>query len=100
MTSHAGQHAHTYKDIFFSESHGYHDTVGTPNGFGTSTRTDNDNAGLQMTRTTYDSGNHDHSINGHSGASSASITNTGNNEKHENRPPYYVVAYIVFIDLV
>jgi hypothetical protein len=53
-----------------------------------------------MTRTTYDSGNHDHSINGHSAASSTSITNTGNNEKYDNRPPYYVVAYIVFLDLV
>jgi hypothetical protein len=37
---------------------------------------------------------HSHILSGHS---SASISRTGNNEKHENRPPYYVVVYVIFL---
>ena len=99
-TSNGGQHSHTYKDVFFSEAYGYHDTVALPNGFGTKGECDHDNDGLQMTRTTYEAGDHYHSISGQSQTSFANIAKTGNNEKHENRPPYYVVAYIVFLDLI
>jgi microcystin-dependent protein len=67
---------------------------------GASTPHDWDNGGWQMTRTTYENGIHNHDLSGQSHTSHSSITKTGNNEKHENRQPFYVVAYIIFLGLM
>ena len=95
-----GYHSHNYKDIFYSERWGgFHDLeYNIPSNIGQGAKSDHDNWGLQMTRGTYGEGNHAHTISGNTETITASITKTGNNEKHENRPPYYVVAYIIFLD--
>jgi hypothetical protein len=100
-TSDGGEHAHKYKDIFWGEDPRWsvHDDFYQVNGIG-SNLNDWNNYGWQITRTTYENGNHNHDLNGQSHTSHSSITKTGNNEKHENRQPYYVVASIVFLDLI
>jgi microcystin-dependent protein len=101
-----GKHSHSYKDIFWSERRDVrdytHNDIMYENhpSIGASKHHDWDNGGWQMTRTTYENGNHNHHLSGQSHTSHSSITKTGNNEKHENRPPFYVVAYIIFLDLM
>ena len=95
----AGSHAHTYKDVFYSERwNGFHDLIDVPHSIGQGAKSDQDNWGLQMTRSTYGNGEHSHHIHGSTDTAYSSISKTGNNEEHENRPPYYVVAYIIFLD--
>ena len=105
-TSNGGQHAHNYKDIFWSERSDIKDysrndiTYTDHPGIGSTSKHDWDNGGWQMTRTTFENGNHNHDLSGQSHISHSSISKTGNNEKHENRPPFYAVAYIIFLDLI
>lgn len=66
------EHNHEYEDVYYSEAHGH---VGVPNAFG-SARSDNDNSGHQMRRTSY---------------------NKGGNEPHNNMPPYRIIRYIEFV---
>ena len=42
-------------------------------------------------------GEHLHSVVGNTGSSNAYLSYTGTSEEFENRPPYYVVAYIIFL---
>lgn len=71
-------HAHTFKDYYFAETHkkvkGNYDNIVTNSKVG-SGDTDYDNEYLQYYR-------HD-------------TENTGSGQTHENRPPYYVLAYIM-----
>ena len=46
------------------------------------------------THTMNDSGSHNHTISGNTGDSDGSVSI---NPKHENRPPYYALAYIMRI---
>lgn len=66
------RHSHSYDDIYYSEAHG---TISVPNRFG-SARSDNDNGGHQMRRTSLE---------------------TGGNRPHNNMPPYRIIKYIEFI---
>lgn len=66
------EHNHEYEDIYYSETHGH---VGVPNAFG-SARSDNDNSGHQMRRTSY---------------------NKGGNMPHNNMPPYRIIRFIEFV---
>ncbi|CAF1225211.1 unnamed protein product [Didymodactylos carnosus] len=93
----AGSHAHDYDDIFFSEHYGNSaNYVSVPRNLG-SKSSDHDNVGHQMRRTTYSAGNHQHNIVGNTLNGVASIAASGGNQSHENRPPYYVVIYIVYL---
>ncbi len=64
------KHTHGYKDIYYSENGGQ---VDVPNGLG-SNDTDHDNKGWEIDRTTAEA---------------------GADEAHENRPPYYALAFIM-----
>ena len=98
-TSYSGSHSHFYKDIYYSEwTYMSNDYTDVYNQFG-SHSTDNDNVGHQMTRETEGNGTHFHSIIGNSYSASSILENTGGNGSHENRPPYYVVVFIVYIGL-
>jgi len=99
-TSESGFHDHPYNDIFFSENRndGY-DWVSVPNGWGYKGSSDNNNVGHQMIRQTSAAGFHTHNMNGETYAAPTSIDATGGNQAHENRPPYYVVVYIVYLGL-
>lgn len=58
---------------------------------------DTDNQGLQFTRYIYDSGYHSHNVDSNSNTGFSSLRETGGDAEHENRPPYYVVQYIIYI---
>lgn len=76
--SHNMEHTHDYMDIYYSERGGQ---VSVPDNFG-SGDSNYDNSGYQMQRTTI----------------SQSTKNTGaagGGAAHENRPPFYVLAYII-----
>lgn len=80
-----GQHTHNYYDIFAMEKGGWVD-VGTNMGLDS---TDNDNKGWETERTSLASGSHRHTITvDQTEARSATAS-------HENRPPYYTLAYII-----
>jgi microcystin-dependent protein len=46
---------------------------------------------------TQNSYQHFHTTNGWSTINKSDLSNTGDSEEHENRPPYYVVQYIIYI---
>ena len=96
-TATSGAHTHIYKDIFFSESPGMtNEYVNVPNNIGTKAGYDNDNVGHQFSRTTYSDGAHYHNVQGQSSSSNVNIDANGGSLPHENRPPYYVVQYIIY----
>ncbi len=106
-TDNAGIHNHDYKDSYYIEStepkqnqfpnYGS-EYVGT--GFSGSGDVDRDNKFMWYKNSlTNTGGNHSHSLNiGESGDHNhtVSIDNSGGNTPHENRPPYYTLAYIMF----
>lgn len=89
--SEEGGHTHAYNDVYFSERGG---DVQLPiregkNGSIGSNDTDYDNSGFQFGRTTENAGAHSHTI-------TVADSNQANaTASHENRPPYYVLAYIM-----
>ena len=94
----SGDHAHHYKDIFFSEAPQYSpgDHVSVPGNVGTA-GADNDNVGYQMDRNTFNAGNHNHLLNGPTLSSNANLAYTGNSQPFDNRQAYTVVQYIIYI---
>ncbi|XP_065665060.1 uncharacterized protein LOC136086703 [Hydra vulgaris] len=93
-TNAAGSHNHAYLDIYFSEFHtASSNWVSVPGGVG-SARSDNDNHGHQMWRATEFGGPHSHRVDGVTGNSDVAA---GGDQEHENRPPFYVVQYIIFL---
>lgn len=92
-TSQEGGHSHTYADSYYietaSELSGKPKVPGTsqetlPGSYAGSDRTDvNNDAILYRTRNTSASANHTHTL-----------SEKGNNQPHENRPPYYTLAFI------
>lgn len=66
-------------------SHNHSFTGAKKGGDGSATGSTNDYYAA-FTRTTASAGNHNHSF---------TTNNTGNNQPHENRPPYFVLAYIM-----
>ena len=44
-------------------------------------------------------GSHNHKIYGNTNQEKAKISKTGGNQKHENRPPYYVLVYMIFLNI-
>jgi microcystin-dependent protein len=76
-TNSAGNHFHSYEDQY---------SVGTTlAGVAGAARDDNEN--FQM-KTTVSAGDHTHGVSG-------SAQSTGGDQAHENRPPYYVLAFIM-----
>lgn len=94
--AHGGSHTHGYKDSYYIESN---NSVSPPYAPSTvieslsgnylgSGRSDKDNNRiLYRNRNTDTGGSHNHGI---------TINNAGGSEAHENRPPYYVLAYIQY----
>ncbi|MFV8753965.1 DUF6519 domain-containing protein [Nannocystaceae bacterium ST9] len=64
-------HSHSYADIFWSENNGW---VDVPGAWGNAIAQDQDNRGFEMGRST---------------------SGVGGNQPHENRPPYYALAFIM-----
>lgn len=76
--THNMEHTHDYMDIYYSERGGQ---VTVPGNFG-SGDSDNDDSGHQMRRTTISQ-------------STKNTGATGGGAAHENRPPYFVLFYIM-----
>lgn len=96
-TATSGAHTHLYKDIFYSEGHAMtNDYVSVPGNIGTSAGNDRDNVGHQFTRSTISDGAHIHNVQGQSSSTYVNIDANGGSLPHENRPPYYVVQYIIY----
>ncbi len=94
-TTSNGNHVHSVNDYYFSESNsqfkgvdGKYD-LGQKNETIGSNSTDYDNRYLYYkTHNTNSNGSHTHSV---------TLTSQGDNQPHENRPPYYTLAYIMKI---
>ncbi len=94
-TTSNGNHVHSVNDYYFSESNsqfkgvdGKYD-LGKNNETIGSNGTDYDNRYLYYrTHNTNSNGSHTHSV---------TLTSQGSNQPHENRPPYYTLAYIMKI---
>jgi microcystin-dependent protein len=96
-TSTAGSHSHTGStNSSGNHRHNYDKSI---RGRGYETRNDDTPHGAYQNAYTGYSGNHSHSLNINSNGNhshSVTINDTGNNEAHENRPPYYALCYIMF----
>ena len=104
-TNSTGSHTHTYymrpTSSFVKVSSGDGANV-RPN---SNTSTDTSSAGSHshsISGSTSSSGSHSHSISGstsssgsHNHSISGSTANTGGDEAHENRPPYFALAFIM-----
>lgn len=89
-----GGHSHAYRDAYHAERENNRPTHprGSVEAIGTtvygSGDSDTDNRYLYyLNRTTGSAGSHSHSLN---------IKSKGGGQAHENRPPYYTLAYIIF----
>lgn len=92
----AGDHSHIYEDSYRLEQRGYMGSIGisgeTNVGGSRKYMSNKNGANVESSlywrqNTTRNSENHTHKLN---------IKNTGLNEAHENRPPYYALAFIMF----
>ncbi len=84
ITNTTGSHTHTYSRFIPSGS-----SVYAPGNWS--------NRGLQSYETS-ESGEHSHSVTTTTaGAHTHTINNTGGGQPHENRPPYYALAFIMYI---
>ena len=98
-TNFVGDHSHYYKDVFYSEKDiGRHnDFTNVPLNIGVGASIDYDNIGYQFERNSFNAGGHSHNVNGQSANSNSILTSTGGSKSHENRPPFYVIEYIIYI---
>ncbi|CAF2105046.1 unnamed protein product [Rotaria magnacalcarata] len=85
QTSASGEHSHNYNDITYAD--GCDVIVPTYRGIASGRA---NNKACQIGRTTQQTSAHSHSISGSTG-------NIGGSKPQENRPPYYVIAYIIYI---
>ncbi|CAF4104849.1 unnamed protein product [Rotaria sp. Silwood1] len=85
QTSASGAHSHNYNDITYAD--GCDVPIPTYRGIKSGTP---HNKACQIARTTEATSNHNHIISG-------GTSNVGGNKPQENRPPYYVIAYIIYI---
>ncbi|CAF1158378.1 unnamed protein product [Didymodactylos carnosus] len=84
QTSASGAHSHNYNDITYADGC----DVIVPMYRGIKSGTANNRA-CQVGRTTEAASDHVHTMHG-------STSNIGGNAAQENRPPYYVIAYIIY----
>jgi microcystin-dependent protein len=99
-TDSSGYHSHSYQDTFYSEvcCHNFHSIRSeNPGKLGNNAGTDYDNVGYDKVRNSDSAGSHEHAVKGITNASITILSNTGNNQAHENRPPFYVTAYIIYL---
>jgi microcystin-dependent protein len=100
-TNYAGDHLHGYKDIFYAQAPYnpsiHDDWIYTPNRLGDGGNYDRDNVGYQIDRNSFNAGSHSHNVNGQSANSNSILTSTGGSKSHENRPPFYVIEYIIYM---
>ncbi|GAA4271620.1 hypothetical protein U6A24_13625 [Aquimarina gracilis] len=90
-TGGGGGHRHGYKDAFFAEAHAINPPYkleGPRNHPGSNEGRDFDNYAYYKDRTTNYEQNHTHSF---------TTNNRGGNRAFDIRPPYYTVAYIMFV---
>ncbi|UJR12975.1 hypothetical protein I4U23_017151 [Adineta vaga] len=85
QTSVAGAHYHNYNDITYADGC----DVPFPTYGGIRSGTSNNRA-CQIARVTDTAGSHSHSVSG-------TTSSIGGIKAHENHPPYYVIAYIIYI---
>jgi len=96
-TASAGGHMHSYKDTIYAEEDNYGKTVGIDgvDYLGSGDENMNNTTDRSGTKVyahyrklnTYSAGSHSHSV---------TINSNGGGKEHENRPPYYALAYIMF----
>lgn len=105
ITSRDGNHTHQYSDIFHTgyesfSGYGSYRQIRIPNNNIGSwyDKIGSYNVGWEIDKHTSTQGNHTHNLQGYSEASNASITGTGGNQAHENRPLYTVVQFIIYIE--
>lgn len=84
QTSQSGSHTHRYMDVTYADGCDF--PVPMYRGIRSGTA---HNRACQIERYADASGIHDHSVGG-------ATSSVGSNSPHENRPPFYVVAYIIF----
>ena len=89
-TSFDGDHAHNYKDVFYSEYPINNDFTHIPHGLGTKGSLDHDNVGNQFDRTSSSAGAHQHNIDG-------LTASTGEGVIIDKRPAYYAAFYIIYL---
>ena len=93
-TNEMAQHNHAFSEITSSEGghqHSYQDWRWSPGGMGENVDEDDfadDNEVNYQMRWTDPDGIHSHTVTGNT-------NNQGNGQAHENRPPYYVLAFIM-----
>jgi len=85
QTSATGWHQHRYMDVTYADGCDF--IVPRYRGIRSG---DANNRACQIERFTDPTDNHGHSVSGTTSGSGAS-------KAHENRPPYYVIAYIIFL---
>lgn len=96
-TDQGGGHTHTGRTTT-GGSHRHTYSKGVP-GRGYKTKVDDNPHGGYQSDTTGYGGSHSHSLNINSGGNHVHTFETnevGSGEKHENRPPYFALAYIMF----
>jgi len=99
-TSNNGNHFHEYKDIYYSEwtsSDISNDYTAVPRNVGNNHQPDYDNVGHQISRNTFNGGDHNHNIAGNSQINKAILSNVGGNQPFDNRPLYAIVQFIIYI---
>ena len=86
-TESSGSHTHQYTDSYPYAVSNYYSISYTQNKYEDKT----------TTRTTESSGAHVHNVNGVSNSSCSDLNETGGDAEHENRPPFYVIQYIIYM---
>jgi hypothetical protein len=61
--------------------------------------TDNDNVGWDKRRETKFGGDHSHKLKGKTSREFVQLSSVGDSQPFENRPPYYAVAFIIYLGI-
>jgi microcystin-dependent protein len=93
-TSTEGHHVHSHGRLFSSYVSGAIDKVYLYEGSGDRYKYHKlIDSGSEQTSP---NGDHSHTASGNSNTSRVSLSHTGKNEDHENRQPFYVIAFIIY----